>query len=153
MYSFTRILTCETGRQTGSPDKRTDGGGTQSQNNNNNNNNMKRIKENSAFLKATVAAHPQQCKALILTAKQSQLDAICEILYNILRGVIKLKEALLKKASRYKRILRELVTKCGANKKYRREQMVKYYSILQKLIGAALPVLGFVLSVAQIASG
>lgn len=113
---------------------------------------MKRIKENSAFLKATTVAHPEQCKALLHTAKQGQLDAICEILLNIVRGVIPLKDLVFQKASRYKKVLRQLVTKC-TNKKLRKELMVKYFGILQKLLAAALPVLGIILSGIQVANG
>ena len=44
---------------------------------------MRRIKENSDFLKATTSAHPEQCKAPLETAKQSQLESICEIIVGI----------------------------------------------------------------------
>lgn len=110
---------------------------------------MKRIKENAVFLKAASTAHPQQGKALVQTAKQTQLDAICEILVNILRGTIRLKETIFKKASRYKRILRQLATKCF-NKKLRKELMVKYFGILQKLLASALPVLGLIIGGMQL---
>lgn len=110
---------------------------------------MKRIKENSAFLKATTVAHGEQCKALLKTAKHRQLDSICEILLNIVRGVIPLKEQLFKKAARYKRVLRQIVTKCS-NKTFRRELMIKYFGILQKLLAAALPIIGVVLTGVQV---
>ena len=106
---------------------------------------MKRIKANSDFLKATTSAHPEQCKALLQTAKQPQLDSICEILLNIVRGTIELKEALFVKVKRYKTALRHLITKCGS-KKNRKELMVKYSGIVQKLLAAALPVLGLIFS-------
>ena len=86
---------------------------------------MKRIKENSDFLKATTTAHGEPCKALLETAKQSQLESICEILLNIVRGNISLPDAILEKAQRYKKVLLHLSTKCG-NKKARKELMVKY---------------------------
>ena len=110
---------------------------------------MKRIKQNSDFLRATTSAHAEQCKALLNSAKTSQLDAICEILLNILRGVIPIKEDIFKKATRYRRVLRQLVTKC-AKKKGRKELMVKYFGILQKLLSAALPVIGIILSGLQV---
>ena len=95
---------------------------------------MKRIKANSDFLKATTSAHPEQCKALLQTAKQSQLDSICEILLNIVRGTIDLKDALFAKAKRFQKVLRKLITKCGS-KKNRKELMVKYSGIVQKTSG------------------
>ena len=102
---------------------------------------MKRVKDNEVFLRAATIAHPEQCKALLKTAKQSQLDAICEILLNIVRGIIPLKEELFKKASRYRKVLRKIVTKC-MQKAVRRELMIKYFGILQKLLAAALPLIG-----------
>ena len=106
---------------------------------------MKRIKDNSVFLKATTTSHPEQCKALLQSAKQSQLDSICEIILNIVRGTITLKDELFAKAKRYRKVLRELITKCG-NKK----TMVKCWKIIQKLIATALPVIGLVLSGLQV---
>ena len=108
---------------------------------------MKRVKENADFLKATTSAHAEQCKALIQSARHSQLDAICEILLNIVRGIIPLKDTLLKKAKRIKTVLMLLVTKCTKNKKDRKELLIKYCGILQKLLAAALPVIGIILSV------
>lgn len=112
-------------------------------------NTMKRIKENSTFLKATTSAHPEQCKALLQTAKQAQLDAICEIILNIVRGTITLKDEVFVKAKRFKKVLRQLVTKCGSKNKSRKELMVKYFRIIQTLLAAALPVLGLVFSGVQ----
>lgn len=111
---------------------------------------LKRIKDNADFIKATTVAHPEQCKALLRTAKHPQLDAICEILLNIVNGVVPLKQAVYEKAERYKKVLRQLVAKCS-NKTVRRELMLKYFRILQKLLAAALPVIGLILSGLQVA--
>ena len=110
---------------------------------------MERLKENSAFLKATTTAHAKQAKALLQSAKQTQLDSICEILLNIVSGTITLSDGLFAKASRYKKVLTQLVTKCG-NKKLRKELMVKYFGIIQKLLAAALPLLGVIFSGVQV---
>ena len=112
---------------------------------------MKRLNDNAVFLKATTLAHPEQCKALLKSAKQTQLDAICEILHNIVRGVIPLKEELFKKASRYRKVLHKIVTKC-MKKTVRRELMIKYFGILQKLLKVALPIIGIILSGIEIVS-
>jgi len=113
---------------------------------------MKRIKENADFLRATTLAHPEQCKALLKTAKPKQLDSICEILFNIVKGVIPLKEELFKKTSRYRNVLRKLVNKC-LHKKVRRELMVKYFGILQKLLATALPIIGLIVTTLQLVTG
>lgn len=111
---------------------------------------MKRIKDNEVFLKATTVAHVEQGKALIRTAKKGQLDSVCEVLLNIVKGAIPLKEELVKKAGRFKNILRKIVTKCFNNKS-RRELMIKYFKIVQKLLFAALPLIGVILSGIQAA--
>ena len=111
---------------------------------------MKRIKENSAFLQATTVAHAEQCKALLQTAKPSQLDSICEILLNIVRGTINLPEEVFTKAKRYQTVIRQLISKCASGRKKRKELMVKYYGILQKILTAVLPVLGVIFSGIQL---
>jgi len=113
---------------------------------------MKRIKENEAFLKATSVAHVEQGKALLKTAKKSQIDCVCEILLNIVKGSIRLKDDIVQKATRFKKVLRLIVTKCY-NSKSRKELMVKYFKIVQKLLMAALPVIGVILSGLQVAQG
>jgi len=111
---------------------------------------MKRIKENEAFLKATSVAHVEQGKALLQTAKKHQLDSICEVLLNIVKGAIPLKDEIVTKAARFKKVLRQIVTKCF-NGKARKQLMVKYVKIVQKLLMAALPVIGIILSGMQVA--
>lgn len=106
---------------------------------------MKRIRDNEAFLKATTLAHVKQGKALLETAKKEQLDSICEILLNIVSGSIPLKDELVKKASRFKNVLRKIVTKCF-NNKARKDLMIKYFKIVQKLLMAALPIVGLILT-------
>lgn len=110
---------------------------------------MKRIKENADFLKAATTAHPSQCKALIQSARPHQLDAICEIVLNIIRGVIPLREEVYKRAAKVKKVLRQLVVKC-TNKKDRKELMLKYFGVLQKLLKSALPIIGVILTGTQI---
>ena len=110
---------------------------------------MKRVKENADFFKAATSAHGSQCKALLQSARKSQLDAICEILLNILRGVIPLKEEVYKKAARVKNVLRKIVVKCS-NKKLRKELMYIYFGVIKKLLTAALPIIGVILTGSEI---
>ena len=112
---------------------------------------MEHIADNETFLKATTVAHPKQGKALLATEKQSQLDSLCEILLKIVEGVIHLPSDLIKQASRHKNTIQKIVTKYF-NRKDRRELMVKYFRIVQKLLIAALPVIGVIISGAQLAA-
>lgn len=109
---------------------------------------MKRIEENASFIKATSVAHPDQCKALLRTAKKNQLDAICEILLNVVRGTVTLSDTVFTRAKRYKKVLRQLVAKCS-NKSTRKELMIKYFRIIQTLLAATLPLIGVFFSGVQ----
>ena len=111
---------------------------------------MKLIKDNEAFLRATTVAHTEQGRALIATAKKSQLDALCELLLNIIRGIIPLPEDTLRKAVRYKRVLRQLVSKV-LKKTLRKELLIKYFNIIKKLLSIALPVIGLIVTGSELA--
>ena len=111
---------------------------------------MKLIRENEVFLKAATVAHPQQGKALIESAKTSQLDSICEVLLNIVHGIIPLPEELFKKAVRYRRALREIVSKV-LRKTLRKDLLLKYYNIVKQLLNVALPIIGLVVTGLQVA--
>ena len=112
---------------------------------------MQRINENQVFLKATTQAHTSQGRALLVTARKTQLDAVCEVLLNIVHGTIRLSKELIKKAARYKHVIRQIVTK-PFSRKSRKELMIKYFGIVKKLISAALPVIGVAISGAQLVS-
>jgi hypothetical protein len=109
---------------------------------------MDRIEKNEGFLKALSSSHVKQAKALIKTAKTKQLDAICEIILNVIKEVIVIPKTLFKKAKKYKKIIRRLAEKT-LGRKLRRKLMAKYIPILQSILSSALPILSFAISAAQ----
>jgi len=83
------------------------------------------------------------------SAKPSQLDTLCEIILNILRGTLPLGDKDKKKASGHKGVLRKLGEKC-LKKLPRKRLFIKYFTVIRKIIAAALPLLGIVLTALQL---
>ena len=106
------------------------------------------MKENKSFLEALSSLHPKQAKALLKTAKSKQLDAICEIILNVVKQVIQLPQKLVKKARRVKKVIRCLAKKT-LSKKLRRNLMLKYIPIIRRILAAALPLVSIALTAAQ----
>ena len=78
-----------------------------------------RLKRNWHLLHVLDKAKPQQRKAILKTANNDLVIAICEIVDNVLRGTVKLTPAQRKKLRRYKSALRILADKkiCCKDKK------------------------------------
>jgi hypothetical protein len=109
---------------------------------------MEHVKENEPFLKALSKAHSKQAKGLIKTAKTKQLDALCEIILNVLKEVIAIPKGIVKKLKKYKKVIRSLAEKKLA-KYIRRKVILKYLNIIQTVVGAALPVISVGLGIAS----
>ena len=112
---------------------------------------MKLIKDNEVFLKATINSHRGQGTALVSSAKKHQLDSICEVLLNIVHGIIPVSNDIVKKAARYKSVLRQIVGKL-IKTKLRKELIIKYFNIVKQLLAFALPVIGVIVTGCQLAS-
>jgi hypothetical protein len=109
---------------------------------------MERIEQNVDFLKAVSQLDIKQSKGLLKTAKTRQLDAICEIILNVIKEVITIPKGLVKKAKKFKKVIRCLARK-SLSKKLRRKWMLKYIAIIRNIIAASLPIVSVALSVAQ----
>ena len=109
---------------------------------------MERLQQNEGFLKAVSTTHEKQAKALIKTAKSNQLDVICEVILNVLKEVITLPKAVLKKVKKYKKVIRRLAKK-SLGKFLRRKLMLKYIGVVQSVLSAVLPVLSVAIGLAQ----
>ena len=66
---------------------------------------MKKIKKNHHFLYMLAKAAPAQKRALLRTANNSQVSALCEICLNILAGYLPIN---IKRLKRYKDAIRKL---------------------------------------------
>jgi hypothetical protein len=109
---------------------------------------MEKVQENADFLKALVSLRPKQAKLLLKTAKSKQLDAICEIILNVIREVIAIPKKLVKKAQKFKKVIRCL-TKKTLSKKVRRKWMGKYIKIIRSILSASLPIVSIAMTAAQ----
>jgi hypothetical protein len=103
---------------------------------------MDKVKANETFLCTVVNTNRVKGgRALIKGAKPAQLDAVCEIILNILKGAIILPDAFLTKFRKHKTILRNLAKKC-LKKLLRKKLLMKYFTIVRHLVAAALPICG-----------
>jgi hypothetical protein len=110
---------------------------------------MELIREEETFLRAIVATTRAQDKINIIKgAKPRQLDALCEIILNVLRGTVPLSDSEKKKASKHKTVLRKLAKRC-LKKLPRKRLFIKYFTLIRRVITAALPVIGIVLAAIQ----
>jgi hypothetical protein len=105
---------------------------------------MDRVEEHETFLCKVVHTKrkPAETK-LIKEAKVGELDSICEVLLNILQGTVPLPEFFVKKAKKYKTVLRKLVKRC-LKKLLRKKMLIKYFNIIRELLSVALPICGII---------
>jgi hypothetical protein len=109
---------------------------------------MERVEQNVSFLKTLSTGHVKQAKALLKTATSKQLDAICEIILNVVKEVISIPQNLVRKARKVKKVIRCLAKK-SLSRKVRRRLMAKYLVIIRRIIASSLPIISIALSAAQ----
>jgi len=110
---------------------------------------MESVNDHSSFLhRLASTSSAKDSRELIKNAKPKQLDAVCEILLNILRGTVDVTVKLKRQATKYKAVLRKLVKRC-LKKTLRKKLFLKYLTIVKRLIVAALPLIGIALSALQ----
>jgi hypothetical protein len=99
---------------------------------------MECVPANKDFLQLVSRAHKKQYQSLISTATKSQLDIICGVIKNIIKGRIEVKEEILTAASGFKTVLEKIAKRCFKPK--RRKLLLKYAKIIKKMLLAALPI-------------
>jgi len=105
---------------------------------------MEGLKRHETFLCTVVhTKFKRDVTALIKGAKPAELDIICEVILNILKGVVTLPDNFITKVKKYKTVLRKLAKRC-LKKLLRRKLILKYFTIIRKVIAAALPICGVV---------
>jgi hypothetical protein len=110
---------------------------------------MESVNDHRSFLhRLASTSSAKDSRELIKNAKPKQLDAVCEILLNILRGTVDVTVKLKRQATKYKAVLRKLVKRC-LKKTLRKKLFLKYLTIVKRLIVAALPLIGIALSALQ----
>lgn len=78
---------------------------------------MSKVVTNQDFLRYLCNCKKNQQKSLIKYASKEQINAICEIILNILNGNLKIDEKQYKKLNSKKKVLRQLVNKSSLKKK------------------------------------
>ena len=110
---------------------------------------MDNIRKNEAFLHTIASTKRKKTGTLLVKkAKPKQLDAVCEIILNILRGTVQLPDNEKKKASQHKGVLRKLAKRC-LKKLPRKILFIKYFTIIRNIVSVALPLIGLVISSIQ----
>lgn len=111
---------------------------------------MERVRTHGAFIQEVATTkHLKTGQKLLKEAKPAQLDALCEIILNILRGNIPLEKRARNKAGKHKTVLRKLAKKC-LKKVIRKKLFIKYFTIIKKVISTVLPFIGIALTTAQL---
>lgn len=105
---------------------------------------MERLQTHETFLRKVVDTKGRTAiSRLIESAKVKELDIICEVILNILKGTVELPKKFVKKARRYKTILRKLAKRC-LKKVLRKKMLIKYFTLIRDIIAAILPICGIV---------
>jgi hypothetical protein len=105
---------------------------------------MNRLEQHEAFLcKVVHTKRKAAVTELIKGAKAAELDSICEVILNILEGVVPLPEYFVKKAKKIKTVLRKLAKRC-LKKLLRKQMLIKYFKVIREILAVALPICGIV---------
>ena len=91
------------------------------------------IKNIAYLILLTETSSSAQKKKLIITATSSQLLAICEIVKNVLYGVLKLKPTYKRELATYETIFQKIINK-KFTPNYKRKLILKHFTPFMKLI-------------------
>lgn len=98
------------------------------------------LKTYKDLLSALHTLKPKYQKALLKSCDEDEINCICEIIHNVLKGKVPLEEKAKKKLQKYKELLRKLVRK--STKKVRKHILVqKGGSFLPIILGSLLSAL------------
>jgi hypothetical protein len=100
---------------------------------------MECVPENKEFLHLVSTGRTSQYQSLIATASRAQLDVICGVIKNVIKGRIYVKEEILKAASAFKGVLEKIAQRCF--KPSRKKLLLKYGKIIKRVLAAALPII------------
>ena len=93
-----------------------------------------RVRKNIAFLiLLNESLSQEQKRQLIITATTSQLLTVCEIVKNVMYGVLKLNLKYKKELSSYENIFQKLINRSTSNQT-KKKKFLKYFSQFVKLI-------------------
>ena len=101
---------------------------------------MDHLRTHLPFLQLMTTAKQSQCKALLKTISNSQLNILCEIAYNLTHGSLGIGQKEIKKLKPYKRIIRTLANEQFSSSK-KRQYIINHLMKVLLMIKIALPYL------------
>lgn len=93
------------------------------------------VKTRLSFLELLNATNTKQRRALLSTMTPSQMQTLCEVMFNVYKGTIPVSKQYIK--TPYKNVISTLVSRT-VNKSQRKEFLLKHQSIIPRLIKPAL---------------
>lgn len=98
---------------------------------------MKTIERQIHFLYVYTTASRQQQSALTKTMSKSQLYALLEVIFNVLKGTIDITRYDKRLLKRYKRVIRQVVDR-GVSEDKKRTLLLKHSRIFRRIVQIAL---------------
>lgn len=95
------------------------------------------VKTHLAFLDLLNTTSTKQRRALLLTMTPSQMQTLCEVMFNVYKGTIPVSKQYIKTLYPYKNVISTLVSRT-VNKSQRKKFLLKHQSIIPRLIKTAL---------------
>lgn len=96
----------------------------------------KRVRENRNFLSLLYKADFKQRRALLESISKDQLLTLCELVLNVIKGVIPVSQASKDKLRRYAKILRTLAEKRSVSRRKKIDLLVKHHRLVPTLLQA-----------------
>lgn len=96
----------------------------------------KKIRDNANFLLLLEKADFKQRKALLDSINPQQLLAVCELILNILKGVIPVSDYTKRRLKNYVKVLRTLVQKNTVSRQKKIQLLLKHHRVIPVLIKA-----------------
>lgn len=96
----------------------------------------KRVRENTNFLSLLYKADLKQRKALLGSISKEQLLALCEVILNIIKGVIPISQGAKDKLRRYAKVLRLLAAKGRVSQRKKIDLLVRHHRFVPILLKA-----------------
>ena len=98
---------------------------------------MKAVLDQIDFLHLYIRSSPSQHHALIESMSKTQLHALLEVIFNVLKGTIKLSMSNKTLLSRYKKIIRQVVDR-HISSKNKQDLLQKYRKIFRLIVRLCL---------------
>lgn len=95
------------------------------------------VKTHLSFLELLNATNTKQRRALLSTMTPSQMQTLCEVMFNVYKGTIPVSKQYIKTLYPYKNVISTLVSRT-VNKAQRKKFLLRHQSIIPRLIKPAL---------------